>query len=52
MAEGKERLADYKADKADGQVNWAAQGKDAIKDWTGHKPAQVQEVVSRPGLDL
>ena len=33
MAEGKERYADYKADKADGQVNWAQQGKDAIKDW-------------------
>lgn len=33
MAEGKERFQDYKTDKADGQVNWAQQGKDAIKDW-------------------
>lgn len=33
MAEGKERYQDYKTDKADGQVNWAQQGKDAIKDW-------------------
>ena len=33
MAEAKERLNDYKADKADGQVNWGQQGKDAIKDW-------------------
>lgn len=33
MAEGKERYADYTTDKADGQVNWAQQGKDAIKDW-------------------
>lgn len=33
MAEGKERFQDYKTDKADGQVNWGQQGKDAIKDW-------------------
>ena len=33
MAEGKERFTDYKTDKADGQVNWGQQGKDAIKDW-------------------
>ena len=36
MAEGKERFADYKADKADGNVNWAQQGKDAVKDWKPH----------------
>lgn len=36
MAEGKERYQDYKTDSADGQVNWAQQGKDAMQDW---KPA-------------
>jgi len=33
MAEGKERYAEYKTDKADGSVNWAQEGKDAMKDW-------------------
>ena len=33
LAEAKERYADYNADKADGKVDWAAQGKDALKDW-------------------
>lgn len=33
MAEGKQRFAEYKQDKADGSVNWAQEGKDAMKDW-------------------
>ena len=33
MAEGKERFQEYKTDKADGSVNWAQEGKDAMKDW-------------------
>ena len=41
MAEGKERFTEYKTDKADGQVNWAQEGKDAMKDW---KPA-VSEAI-------
>ncbi|KAK9787017.1 hypothetical protein WJX73_006450 [Symbiochloris irregularis] len=32
-AEGKERYQDYSTDKKDGKVDWAKQGKDAIKDW-------------------
>lgn len=33
MAEGKQRFTEYKQDKADGSVNWAQEGKDAMKDW-------------------
>ena len=33
MAEGKQRFTEYKTDKADGSVNWAQEGKDAMKDW-------------------
>ncbi|DBA98421.1 hypothetical protein WJX82_004572 [Trebouxia sp. C0006] len=45
MAEGKQRLAEYKQDKADGSVNWAQEGKDAMKDWKpqgGAAPAAPQ----------
>ncbi|KAL3163285.1 hypothetical protein ABBQ32_009680 [Trebouxia sp. C0010 RCD-2024] len=51
MAEGKERFQDYKTDKADGQVNWAQQGKDAIKDWShpgGAAPGAVPQAGAVP----
>lgn len=46
MAEGKERYTEYKTDKADGSVNWAQEGKDAMKDW---KP-QVSKASLPSGL--
>ena len=46
MAEGKQRFTEYKQDKADGSVNWAQEGKDAMKDW---KP---QVCIGFPALGL